>query len=311
MAKNNTKPVEQVNTEQAIEEVKTLTETENVVLNCYNEAATVPVFDLIKSETTGEVTRNYIEVPVEIKNEKGDKVTVYRKCRNPLAVASLSTIGMLGEFRKKSLKMLVLGMAKITDEHAQSTDKHLKTAKALIKAMYPEYSDNTIGKYRRIGLLFSEDVTDAANYRYISFIDEDTTISNLDVVLTLFDKFDVEKATQAERQKAVSDFYAEYIVTNRLHLHKSQADLKKEVHDILNSVDGESKDLDDKNEQGTPEQGTPEQGTPEQGTPEQAKTDSTAETAQHSIATLTLIFKGNKTAEDALAILMEELSKLF
>ena len=254
--------------------------------------------DLVKVETTGNITRNYIEIPVEIKDDNGDKVTVYRKLRNELAVTSMATLEIIGELRKKSLKMLVLAMAKITDEHAQSTDKSLKTARALIKAKYPEYSDNTINKYRRIGLLFSNDTESATDYSYTSFIDEDVSISNLDVILTLFDGLDVEKATKAERNKAVADFYDKYIITDKIHLHASQKDLKKEVHDILNpAIEVEAKDV---TETAT--------GTE---TATETATDSTAETAQKAITALALIFKGNTTAESAISVLMAELNKLF
>ena len=280
-------------------------------------AETISDFQIVKSETVGTMTRDYLEVPITTKDENGEKITVYRKCSNALAVSALSTIGMLGELRKKSLKMLVLGMAKITDEQAQAVDKSLKTARALIKAMYPEYSDNTINKYRRIGLLFGNDSNNATDYEYNSFIEADVSISNLDVILTLFDKFDVEKASAKEREVAVSDFYAKYIMTDMIHLHASQSVLKKEVHDILNPpIEGTAKEIDESDEQAQTEQAQTEQAQTEQAQTEQAQTeqastDSTAETAQHSIATLSLIFKGNKTAEDAIAILMQELSKLF
>ena len=276
--------------------VHVLTDVETNVLDNLNNATnfTTPECAIVKSETTGKITRNFIEIPVTIKDDNGDKKVVMRKCRDELTVSSLSTIGMLGELRKKSLKMLVLAMAKITDDEAQKVDKSLKTAKALIRALYPEYSDNTVNKYRRIGLLFSNNVENATDFMYNELIDQDVSISNLDVVITLFDKFDVEKATKAERAKALTDFYEKYIATDIIHLHASQSDLKKEVHEILNpSIEGTAKEID------------------ETAQTETAQTESTAETAQHSIATLTLIFKGNKTAEDALAILMEELSKLF
>ena len=303
---------------QNMENVHVLSDVEHIMLDNYNNVADVPIFDLVKSETVGNITRDYIEVPITTKDDNGEKVVVYRKCSNALAVSALSTIGMLGELRKKSLKMLVLGMAKITDEQAQAVDKSLKTARALIKAMYPEYSDNTINKYRRIGLLFGNDCANAKDYEYNSFIEADVSISNLDVVLTLFDKFDVEKASTKEREVAVSDFYAKYIMTDMIHLHASQSVLKKEVHDILNPpIDGTAIEIDEQASTGeqatqaTQEQASTGEQATQASTGEQASADSTAETAQHSIATLSVIFKGNKAAEDAIAILMQELSKLF
>ncbi|MBO7716645.1 MAG: hypothetical protein J6S85_23970 [Methanobrevibacter sp.] len=269
---------------------------------------------LVKSETTGNITRNYIEIPVEIKDENGEKVTVFRKLRNELAVASMATIDILTELRKKSLKMLVLGMAKITDEHAQSVDKTLKTARALIRAKYPEYSDNTINKYRRIGLLFSNDTESATDFSFCEFIDEDVSISNLDVILTLFDGLDVEKATKAERLKAVSDFYGNYIATDMIHLHNSQKELKKEVHEILNpAIEVEAKEVDEKSTDVEQEKSTDVEQEKSTDVEHEKSTDvdSTAETAQKAITALSLIFKGNSEAEKAISILMVEINKLF
>ena len=281
--------------------------------------SSISTFSVVKTENVGTMVKNYIEVPIKEKDENGEEITVYRKCRDVVAVTSLQTIGMLSDVRKKSLKYIVLGMAKITDAHAQAVDKKLKTAKALISHVYPDYSDNTINKYRRIGLLFGNNAEDISDFSYKSYIDEDVSISNLDVILTLFNNLDVEKTTPAEREKAVSDFYAKYIVTDMIHLHASQSVLKKEVHDILNpAIEGTAKELDSTAETAqtdstaeTAQTDSTAETAQTDSTAETAQIDSTAETAQHSIATLTLIFKGNKTAEDALAVLMEELSKLF
>ena len=259
-------------------------------------AITDNITTITLSETTGNITREYIEIPVEVKDENGNKVVVMRKCRNQLAVSSLSTIDILSQVRTKSLKMLVLAMGKITDEHAQAVDKSLKTAKALIRRKFPEYSENTISKYRRIALLFSNDITSATDFSYISFIEEDTPISNLDCILTLIDLEDVEKASIEERQKAVAMFYDKYIVTDLIHLSASQTTLKKEVHDILNpAIEVTVKVVDDETKA------------------EETKAEETEplEEAQLSIEKLKLIFNGNNKAQKALATLMEELSKLF
>lgn len=268
--------------------------------------------DLVKVETVGSITRSYIDVPVKQKDEEGKEVVVYHKLRNAVAVATLNNIGMLSEVRKKSLKYIVLGMAKITDEHASSVG--LKSAKALIKAIYPDYSDNTINKYRRIGLLFSRSTEDVNDFSYMSFIDEDVSISNLDVILTLFEGLKVEEMSLAERESAVSDFYTKYIITDMIHLHGSQTELKKEVKEILNpSITVEAKEVEEDTETAT---GTATETATEatEGATETATetaTDSTAETASRAITSLTLIFKGNKVAEEALSTLMEELSKMF
>ena len=256
-------------------------------------------------ETTGNITRDYVLIPVQTKDENGNKITVMRKCRNELAVNSLATIDVLTQVRGKSLKMIVLGMAKITDEHAKSVDKSLKSAKALIHAKFPEYSENTIQKYRNIGLLFSNNVNDSADFSYIGFIDEDISISNLDVVLTLIKLESIEKASVEERQKAVADFYDKYIATDRIHLSKSQNDLKDEVRKILNpDITVEGKVIDEKTEDGQTEDGQTEET-------EETEEEVQKEQAQYSIEHLKVIFTGNKKAEKAIAILMEELSKLF
>ena len=192
--------------------------------------------------------------------------------------------------------------------------KTLKTARALIRAKYPEYSDNTINKYRRIGLLFSNDTESATDFSFCEFIDEDVSISNLDVILTLFDGLDVEKATKAERLKAVSDFYGNYIATDMIHLHNSQKELKKEVHEILNpAIEVEAKEVDEKSTDVEQEKSTDVEQEKSTDVEHEKSTDvdSTAETAQKAITALSLIFKGNSEAEKAISILMVEINKLF
>ena len=254
--------------------------------------------NVVKTEKSGTIIRDYIDIPVKTKDkETGEEVTTYYKCRNELAVNSLSVIGLMKSVRDKSVKNIVLAMAKITNEQAQAVHKSLKTAKALIKSLYPDYSDNTINKYRRIGLLFSRNTSDMKDFHYISFIEEDTPISNLDAVLTLFDGLDIEQASVEEREKAVADFYDKYIITDMIHLQASQSKVKKEVHDILNPViTVEAREVE------------AQEQAQEQA---QAQEQTQAEEISTALTAMSIMFKGNAVAEQAIATLMQELSKLF
>lgn len=270
----------------------------------------------VKTEQAGNITRDYMDVTLEVKNEDGEKVVVTRKLRNALAVSAMSIIEVLSKVNRASLKMIVGAMSKITDEHAQSVDKSLKTAKALIKTMFPEYSDNTISKYRRIGKLFFEDTEDAGNFHYCSFIDEDVPISNLDVVLTLFDGIDVEKASKEELAQAVSDFYAKYIVTDMIHLNASQKVLKKEVHYILNPViDAEAKEVDTdtpetpKKEELAKQAKEAEEAGEVEVTPEMERAEAIADFTL-TLNAMSVMLKGNKQAEKAIKVLIDELAKM-
>ena len=241
------------------------------------------------TETTKSgITKSFIEIPVEVKDDDGKKHIVTRKVYNELAVNTLVTIEQLTYVRKASLKALVLSFGKITDKVAESVG--LKSAKALIKAKFPEYSDNTISKYRRIALLFSNNTEDATDFTFCEYIPQDTPISNLDVILTLFKDIDVEKASYEEREKALCDFYDKYIITDTLHLCTSQQSLKKEVREIVNptiiTVDG--KEIDNTEAENNTENNTEAENNTE------SEND---EIVNRAFAILKVKISGNKKAE--------------
>ena len=271
------------------------------------------------TETTKSgITKNFVEVNVETKDENGNKHIVTRKIYNELAVNTLVTIEQLSFIRNKSLKALVLSFGKITDKVAESVG--LKSAKALIKTKFPEYSDNTISKYRRIALLFSNSLEDASDFTYCEFIPQDTPISNLDVVLTLFKDIDVEKSTKEEREKALSDFYDKYIITDTIHLSASQQALKKEVREIVNPtiITVEANEVDNTNTEeentntedntNTEEENT---NTEEENTNTEDFTNSeNDEIVNRAFAILKVKIHGNKKAEKLFTQFLEELEKI-
>ena len=258
-------------------------------------------------ETTGTgITNSYVEIPVEMKDEKtGEKKLVNRKIYNELAVNALVSIEQLLFISGKSTKGLVLGMAKLTKAHAESVG--LKSVKALLHNKFGKMLDvNTIEKYRRIGLLFSADRKDANNYEWRDGIDPDVSVSNLDAVMTLFGlkekKINLEICSDAELDELFEEFYGQYIVLDKIHLLKSQKDLKAEVHDILHPViDVECVELDEQDA----ENGEQDAENGEQDAENGEHEETTAETALQALTTLQLIFKGNKDAEKALKKLSE------
>ena len=242
---------------------------------------------IVKVDDNG---KKYIEVPVEVKDEDSkQKVTVFRKLRNEVAVETVSKLYTFLNLSKATIKGSVLGMATLTKENAESVG--LKSVKALIKAIFKEYSDNTIDKYIRIGRIFGND--DKSNWR--EEIEPTTSVSNLDVVLTLFDGKDKECETLAEYKALFDDFYTKYIDTEKIHLWKSQKALKEEVSNILHpAIDGTFKDVTETSAETSAEN----------------KKESPKESATALIQALTVIFKSNKNAKKALAILVEECNKL-
>ena len=251
-------------------------------------------------ETTGTgVTTEYVEIPVEVKDEKtGEKVVKQRKLYNKLAVNALVNIDKLLFISSKSTKGLVLGMAKLTKAHAEAVG--LKSVKALLHNKFGKELDvNTIEKYRRIGLLFAADRNDPNNYEWREGIDSEVSVSNLDVVMTLFNlkenKINLENCTDDEIDEMFADFYGKYIVLDRIHLLASQKSLKEEVKEILNpSIEAEAI-IKDADENGADENGVDESAT---------------ESALKAITTLRLLFKGNKDAEKALKKLADMIDTL-
>ena len=258
-------------------------------------------------ETTGTgVTNTYVEIPVEMKDDKtGEKKLVNRKIYNEVAVSALVSIEQLLFISGKSTKGLVLGMAKLTKAHAESVG--LKSVKALLHNKFGKLLDvNTIEKYRRIGLIFSADRKDPNNYEWREEIDTEVTVSNLDAVMTLFGlkekKINLETCSDAELDELFEDFYGQYIVLDKIHLLKSQKDLKAEVHEILHpSIDVECVELDSE----YTENGEQDAENGEQDAENGEHEETTAETALQALTTLQLIFKGNKDAEKALKKLSE------
>lgn len=257
------------------------------------------------TETSGTgITTSFVEVPVETKDERtGEKVIVMRKVRNELAVNALVSIEQLLFIAGKSTKGLVLGMAKLTKAHAESIG--LKSVKALLRNKFGKELDvNTIEKYRRIGLLFAADRRDPNNYEWREGIDPDVTVSNLDVVMTLFDlkgkKINLEMCSDSELDALYDNFYGQYIVLDKIHLLATQKTLKEEVKEILNpSIDGYAieKDVDETSEGEGECEGECEGEGEGEG---ECKTDNAQESALNAIMILQTLFKDNKEAQKAL-----------
>lgn len=270
----------------------------------------------IKAST--EITKSgeveFYSVDVEVKDENGNKTIVAKKLRNPVAVASMVSIEQMLYIRSRSQKALVLAMSKLNIEHAKSIG--LKSVKALLRSRFgKELSDNTIDKYRRIGIIFANNREDVNDFSYREEIESDVSVSNLDVVMTLFNlkerDINLEELTQSEVDKLFNEFYEKYIVTDMIHLSKSQAELKKEVHDILNpAIDVEAREIDEGEEESTKSETSEETTTSEEEvTPEMEKAETIAEYTR-SLQSMLVFFKGNGKAEKAIATIVSELAKM-
>ena len=72
---------------------------------------------IVKVDDNG---KKYIEVPVEVKDEDSkQKVTVFRKLRNEVAVETVSKLYTFLNLSKATIKGSVLGMATLTKENAE------------------------------------------------------------------------------------------------------------------------------------------------------------------------------------------------
>lgn len=171
--------------------------------------------------------------------------------RDTKAIATMLDVDMfasLGTIQQKGLSVSLGRLSKKTAEKAG-----FKTVVDMIAERHSNLSKNTLQKYRRIGLLFGDKSADG--YLWRSFIPQSVSVSNLDVVLTLFDKLDLEALTEEQLEEKAYDFYEKYIVEDKISLLATQKVLKEQVRNIKNPpIEGKAKVVSDTEQEQEQEQ---------------------------------------------------------
>ena len=244
-----------------------------------------------------------ITIKYEVKKD-GETKTVTRTIDNPKLVTTLTNIDKLSVMNGVSLSLIVLSMGMVDNELAKKYG--FKSATDLLKKKYAKtWSDNTIVKYYNIARVFGDFSGDSPKFR--SELDDDISISNLDVVLTLCKDYDKAK-TPEEFTEVFNTFWNTYVSTGLVHLYNTQKKLKEEVDKAKKGViDGVAKDVTKK-----PDNSTDNENGSENSAGDTEKSENKWETAINCLTIIATCFKGSEDTEvnEALSILTEKISKM-
>ena len=175
--------------------------------------------------------------------EKGENKQATVTITNQYAVARLSNIDAIINLNKKSNIALAIELARL--KKAIAEENGFKTVAQMVHSIHDDLSETTINSYRRVGVVFGD--LSSETFRWKSAIPQNTSITNLVQAVGLVNvNKDTDKVTQEEAEKAVQEFYNEYIMSDRLHLLLPLAKLKEEIKSIQNTVDSTATEIDSK-----------------------------------------------------------------
>ena len=197
-------------------------------------AKVAPDTKIVAGKETDVITIKY-----EVKKD-GETKLVTRTIDNPKLVTTLTNIDKLSVMNNVSLSLIVLSMGMVDNELAKKYG--FKSSTDLLKKKYAKtWSDNTIVKYYNIARVFGDFSGESPKFR--SELDDDISISNLDVVLTLCKDYDKAK-TPEEFTEVFNTFWNTYVSTGLVHLYTTQKKLKEEVDKAKKGViEGVAKDV--------------------------------------------------------------------
>ena len=257
-----------------------------------------------------------VTIKYEVKKD-GETKTVTRTIDNPKLVTTLTNIDKLSVMNNVSLSLIVLSMGMVDNELAKKYG--FKSATDLLKKKYAKtWSDNTIVKYYNIARVFGDFSGESPKFR--SELDDDISISNLDVVLTLCKDYDKAK-TPEEFTEVFNTFWNTYVSTGLVHLYNTQKKLKEEVDKAKKGViDGVAKDVTkksdnsgdaDNNSDNSNNSGDADNNS-DNSASDTEKLENKWETAINCLTIIATCFKGSEDTEvtEALSILTEKISKM-
>ena len=194
-------------------------------------------------------------------SEKGENKVATVTVTNQYAVARLSNIDAIINLNKKSNIALAIELARLKKSIAE--ENGFKTVAQMVHSIHDDLSETTINSYRRVGIVFGD--LSSEIFRWKSAIPQNTSITNLVQAVGLVNvNKDTDKITQEEAEKAIQDFYNDYIMSDRLHLLLPLSKLKEEIKSIQNTVDSTSKEVGDTTE---PEKSEPQKSEPQSTDP--------------------------------------------
>ena len=198
-------------------------------------------------------------------SEKGENKVATVTVTNQYAVARLSNIDAIINLNKKSNIALAIELARLKKSIAE--ENGFKTVAQMVHSIHDDLSETTINSYRRVGIVFGD--LSSEIFRWKSAIPQNTSITNLVQAVGLVNvNKDTDKITQEEAEKAIQDFYNDYIMSDRLHLLLPLSKLKEEIKSIQNTVDSTSKEVGDTTE---PEKSEPQKSEPEKSEPQKSE----------------------------------------
>lgn len=272
----------------------------------YTESFALPEMstELTVSDKDGIVTKSFM-----YKSTDKDGNITYKTAKSELTMSFINSVNFWSKVGKVAPRNIAIEMAQVTDEMAKS--EGYKSVKEMIKSIYPNYTDNTINGYRRAGWFFGVKETDEkgqVHYRYRNGIDDDVSINNLTAVLTLCNiPKDYQKLSTDEVNGLYKAFYEKYILSGEINLSEHQAELKKKVGKLNNTIDGDyevkSDNSDNSDKSDNSENKTVDKNS--KSSTESVKSDDVKTTAINSVNALALIFKGNT----AILGLLDEIAK--
>ena len=181
---------------------------------------------MLTNNLTTETDKNGVVRDTYTIKSDGNEIII----RNQMEVQRLLDFDFFADCDTMSTQGMCITSARISKKTAEKAG--YKSVVDMLHAIHPTLSKNTLGKYYRIGKIFGD--VDGDGYKWRVGVPTGTSVSNLDVVLTLFDKVDVDKLTDKELSDKFDDFWQEYIVGDKIHLQATQKVLKEEVRNIKN-----------------------------------------------------------------------------
>lgn len=253
--------------------------------------------------------------------DKDGNITV-KSTNNLTTMQVVNAVQFFANVGKLSNKAIATEWGRVTVDLAKS--EGFKTPAEMIKSIFPEYTNNTINQYRRVGQFFcireevEIDGKKSVNYRYRAGIDESVNITNLTQAISLAklpDNF--EKLTKEEVDKIYSEFYKEYIESCKINLNLPQSELKKQIKTVLsdnNAIDGTFTDKTDKKAEESNNKAEESANSENKAEESEKETnvvkESTKKTASEAVILLSVIFKGNSKILTMLSRISDAIEQL-
>ena len=254
--------------------------------------------EIMETENNGIITRSF---SVQRKNKDGEIVT--KTIYTPALVDSYERMTFLKSLKEVSEKGLCIEISDLNDEMLKKEGFKGGVTEYIKEVFGSSLASNTALKYRKVGLIFGEKITDddgKITYRWKAPIDSDVSVTNLSQILGLLGlPRDFAKLSDKEIEKIFNDFVQTYVMSGRLHLSATNAILREEIADLQTTIlKATATEITDT------ENGDTENGDTENGDTDTENSEETAkQNAVSAVDTLKIYFKGNKEATKALAVL--------